>query len=112
MGKFASADGLAKKKEELQRIRLDAQEVRDAPALQPGLSLGRHDSRAAADKALAQFALRGVRSARVVELNAASTTHMLRVEQADAALAARLLALRADALGQGFSACLARAAAN
>ena len=108
MGKFANADGMAKKKEELQRIRLQFQEVRDAPALQPGLSLGRHDSRAAAEKALAAFALRGVHSARVVELTAPSTTHLLRVEQADAALATRLLALRADGLGQGFTACVAR----
>jgi hypothetical protein len=112
MGKFASADGLAKKKEELQRIRLEAQDVRDAPALEPGLALGRYDSRAAADKALAQFALRGVRSARVVELSAPSTTHLVRVAQADAALAAQLLTLRADGLGQGFTVCVERPTTN
>lgn len=112
MGKFASADGLAKKKEELQRIHLEAQDVRDAPALQPGISLGRYDSRAAADKALAQFGQRGVHSARVVELASPSTTHLLRVAQADAALAARLLTLRADGLGQGFSVCVERTTTN
>jgi len=69
------------------------------------LSLGRFDDKAAAEQALAEFARQGVRTAKVVEVAAASTSHRLRVEQADAALAARLGAMSDAALGRGFSAC-------
>ena len=65
------------------------------PDLAPGLSLGRFDSRAAADKALEQLTQRGVRTARVVTLSRAGDARMLRIERADAALAAQLAALAA-----------------
>lgn len=105
MGRFANRDALAKKEEELRRARVAFEEVRDAPELEPGFSLGRFDQRALADKALEQLGQRGIRTARVVELAAPTQLHMLRVEKADKALAAQLAALRGDALGRGFVAC-------
>jgi hypothetical protein len=111
MGRYADRELLAKKKEEIARIRLPFEEVRSPPSLESGLSLGRYDERAEADKALAQFALRGVKSARVVELAPASSSHMLRVDGADDALVRQLGELRSAALGKGFGPC-AKVAAN
>lgn len=105
MGRFANREALAKKEEELRRARVTFEEVRDAPDLEPGFTLGRFEQRAAADRALEQLALRGIRTARVVEISAPGQVHMLRVDRADKALAAQLSALRAEALGRGFVAC-------
>jgi hypothetical protein len=105
MGKYANREALARKEEELRRTRLVFEEVRSPPEYELGFSLGRFEQRALADKALEQFALRGIRTARVVELSAPATLHTLRVEKADKALAAQLLSLRADALGKGFVPC-------
>ena len=109
MGKYADKGTLAAKEEELKRRKVTYEEVSvatpPAPALAPGLSLGRFDDKAAAEKALAEFTRQGVRTAKVVETAVASTSHRLRVEQADAALAARLGALNDVALGKGFTAC-------
>ena len=105
MGRYGDRELLAKKKEELGRIKLAFEDVRNAPSLEPGLSLGRYDNRAAAEKGLAQFALRGVHSAKVVELSPGSTTHLLRVDKADAALVALLTGLRSEGLGKGFVPC-------
>jgi hypothetical protein len=101
----ATRDALAKREEELKRARV-AYEVLAAPEeLAGSLSLGRFTERDAAERALAQLVQRGIRPARVAELQPASTIHMLRAEKADKALAARLTALRADTLGRGFVPC-------
>lgn len=105
LGRFATRDALARKEEEIKRRKLPYEEIRDDAALAPGLSLGRFGDRAAAAQALEQFVRQGVRSARVVEGPAAASGQLLRVEQADATQAARLLALKGNALGKGFAAC-------
>ncbi len=105
MGRYANRDALAKKEEELRRTRVTFEEVKSPPEYELGFSLGRYDQRAAADKALEQLNLRGVRSARVVELAAPATLHLLRVDKADRPLAERLAALRSSALGRGFVPC-------
>jgi hypothetical protein len=106
MGKYPNHDALVKKSDELKRLKIPFEEVRNAPELEQGLALGRYDNRAAADKALAEVAQRGVRTARVAQLAAPSTQHMLRVERADTTVQARLTGLRAEALmGHGFAAC-------
>ncbi|MBX3604359.1 MAG: SPOR domain-containing protein [Piscinibacter sp.] len=105
LAKPANRDALAKRDEELKRARV-AYEVLTTPEEFAGsLSLGRFNDREAADRALAQFGQRGIRPARVVELQAASTIHLLRADQADKALAAQLKALKSDTLGRGFVPC-------
>ena len=82
-------------------------ELKDAPALQPGLVLGRHPSADAAEAALASLAQRGVRTARVVTAPARpSTAVRLRLPAADAALQARLAGLRLPG-GLALAACAA-----
>jgi hypothetical protein len=105
MGKYPNREALSKKEDELKRRKLSYELIEDNAALAPGLSLGRYEERALAAKALEQFAKLGIQTARVVELTPASTRQWLRVDKADAAVAARLSALKADALGQGFVAC-------
>lgn len=105
LAKPANRDALAKRDEELKRARV-AYEVLTAPEEHAGsLSLGRFSDREAADRALAQFGQRGIRPAKLVELQAASTIHMLRADRADKALAAQLTGLKADTLGRGFVPC-------
>jgi hypothetical protein len=105
MGRYPNRDAFAKKEEELRRTRVTFEEVKSPPEYELGFSLGRYEQRAAAERALEQLNQRGVRSARVVELNAPGTVHLLRVERADKALVAQLAALRSDALGRGFVPC-------
>ena len=105
MGRYADRAARQAKEQELAALKLPFEAVRNAPELEPGLSLGRFDARSAADAALAQLVQRGVRTARVVELGKASSVHMLRVASADADLAAKVSGLKADALGKGFVPC-------
>jgi hypothetical protein len=112
MGKYPNREALSKKEDELKRRKLSYELIEDNAVLAPGISLGRFEERALAAKALEQFARQGIQTARVVELAPASTRQWLRVEKADAAVAARLSALKADALGKGFVACAASPPSN
>jgi hypothetical protein len=107
MGKYPTREALQKKADELRRLKIAFEELRNAPPeLADGLALGRYDNRAAADKALAEVAQRGVRTARVMPLSPPAVMHNLRVERADGTLQARLAGLRAEALlGKPFTAC-------
>jgi hypothetical protein len=102
MGRFANRDAQLRKEQELGRLRVPFEPLRGAPELEPGLALGRYAQRDAADAALAQLTQRGIQTARVGEL---PVPMMLRVEQADPELAAKVSGLRLDALGKGFTAC-------
>jgi hypothetical protein len=105
MGKYPNRDALLKKTDELKRRNVRYDEVRNPPSLDGGLSLGRFDDRAGAERALAQFGQQGIHTARVVEVSPAGATFLLRAAAADSALAARLSGLKADALGKGFAGC-------
>lgn len=105
MGKFIDNEGLLKKEQELKRLKLDFEIITAPPALDRGLSLGRFDVRASAEKSLERFTQQGVRTARVVELTAPVSATVLRAARADEALASQLLALNAGGLGKGFLAC-------
>ena len=105
MGKYAGPQAMSKKEEELKRRGVPYEEINSPAALDPGLSLGRFNDRANAVKALSDFTGQGIHTARVVELTAPVSVHMLRVDQADPALAGQLGTLKADALGKGFAQC-------
>jgi len=113
MGKFAHRDALKNKLEELGRFRgLVVEEVRNAPELEPGLALGRHDSRAGAEAALARLVDRGLRTARVVALSPPATVVTLRFERLEPALRSQLLGLPPALLaGTNFVPCLPVASA-
>jgi hypothetical protein len=104
-GRFADDAALARRRSELRRQDIATEEVRNSPDLQPGLSFGRFDTRAAADAALAQLVQQGIKSARVVTINIPVVVTLLRVERADGALAARLTQLNLPPTGSGFRPC-------
>jgi hypothetical protein len=105
LGRFTDDAAMTRRRDDLRRQQISVDELRSSPALQPGLSFGRFDNRAAADVALARLAQRGVKNARVVVLVAPVVVTQLRVERADAALAARLAQLSLPPAGSGFKAC-------
>lgn len=105
LGKFPDEAALAKRRDELRRAQIPFDELRSASDLQPGLSFGRYENRAAADAALEDVRNRGVKAARVVTMTPAATVTMLRVERADPALATRLTQLALPPLGTGFKPC-------
>jgi hypothetical protein len=105
MGRFPNREVLAKKEDEIRRTRVPYEEVTTPTEYTMGFSLGRFEDRGSAERGLEQIGLRGVRSARIVELAAPASLHVLRVDNADAALAAQLTALRSQALGRGFVPC-------
>jgi hypothetical protein len=104
MGRYADRNLLQRKHDELKRMKLEAEDLHGLSNLQPGLSLGRFDSKAAADAALARMVQRGVRTAHVITLRPAQALTLLRVPVADAATRARLAGLRLPS-GPGFVAC-------
>ena len=95
MGRFGDSAALLRKQAELRELKVQAVELKDAPGLQPGLSLGRHPSAEAADAALAALAQRGIRTARVVPApQRLGPSTLLRLPAADAALRERLASQR------------------
>jgi hypothetical protein len=104
MGKYPSAEDLAKKRSQLASLKLKFEPLIN-PALELGLSLGGFETQAAATAALEAFSQRGVRTARVVQERAEVRGVMLRVPAADDALRARLDELKPALLGKVVSPC-------
>lgn len=110
MGRYADREILQRKLAELKRLKLDGEDLRGPPELQPGISLGRFDSQDSANAAMARMAQRGLRTARVITLRQAQSQAVLRVPAADAVLRARLAGLQLPS-GPGFLPCAAAPAA-
>ena len=104
-GKFPDNAALQRRRAELQRQQINGEPVVSSPDLEPGLSFGRFDTRAAADAALAQLQQQGVRPSRVVTITFPVVVSLLRVERADGPLAARLTQLNLPPAGSGFRPC-------
>ena len=106
MGKYPDNETMNKKLAELRSRGLDIRfEPLLNPALAPGLSLGGFPAEAAANEALAQFAARGVRTARVVQERAAVSGQWVRLPAADTALKQRLESVRAALAGKPLQPC-------
>lgn len=105
LGKFPDEAALAKRRDELRKAQIPFDELRSSSDLQPGLSFGRYENRAAADTALDELRNRGVKAARVVIITPPATVTMLRVERAEPTLATRLTQLALPPLGTGFKPC-------
>jgi hypothetical protein len=107
MGRFSDPAGLRGKIEEVKRLKLNFEELHSGAdsSLLPGLVLSRHDSKEAADAALATLNNRGVRTARVVQLPAAAPTVSLRVAKASPELQRQLGAAKASEPAASFTRC-------
>ena len=104
MGKFANAEGLAKKREELAAMRLVPQSLNNAD-LEIGLSLGGFDSQSAAQAELARLNLRGIRTARVVQERGEGQQTMLKLPALTQDMKRRLNDLKPALAGRTLKAC-------
>jgi hypothetical protein len=104
MGKFANAEGLAKKREELAVMRLVPQVLNNAD-LEIGLSLGGFDSQLAAQAELARLSLRGIRTARVVQERAEGQQTQLKLPALTQEMKRRLNDLKPALAGRTLKNC-------
>lgn len=104
MGKYANLADLNKKRAELAAIQVSTEPVTSA-ALSPGLSLGAYTSQSQANTALQTLSRRGVRTARVVQDQVAVQGMRLRLPAVNAALQARLPALKAVLSSLALESC-------
>lgn len=104
MGRYPNEAALAKKRQELERLRINPIEA--APAeYQPGLSLGYFDNADQAQAALNQVQTRGVRNAQIITLKAAVQGVHIRIDQATESMRAQLAKMRPVLQGQEFVPC-------
>ncbi|MEJ7930327.1 SPOR domain-containing protein [Ramlibacter sp. AN1015] len=104
MGRYASVEHLQRKRAELRQRGVPFEALASA-ALEPGLSLGGFASEAEARERLEALALRGVRTATVVQERAGRSGPALRLLAADAALQGRIEPLRAALAGHALRPC-------
>ncbi len=107
MGKYTDDETLERKVEELKRLKIEAQPMKNAPELQPGLVIGRFDDKTAAEAELGRLSQRGLRTARVVTLVPPLPLVTLRVPAASESLASKLRGLKLPNNGPAFAACAA-----
>ncbi|TXH48337.1 MAG: SPOR domain-containing protein [Cellvibrionales bacterium] len=104
MGRYPNEAALAKKRQELERLRISPIEA--APTeYQPGLSLGYFDNAEQAQAALSQMQARGVRNAQIVTLKAAVQGVHIRIDQATEAIRLELAKMRPVLQAQEFAPC-------
>lgn len=105
LGRYASAEALAKKRSEIAAMNLKPESLEN-PALEPGLSLGGYDSKADADAALVQLSARGLHTARVVQERLQSSAYQLKLPAIGAALKPRLGEVRAALGSRALRSCI------
>lgn len=104
MGKFANAEGLAKKRGELTAMNVVSQPVSN-PALEIGLSLGEFDTQAAAVAELNRLSQRGIRTARVVQESQEGLKSQLKLPALTQEMKARLGDLKPALAGRSLKSC-------
>lgn len=104
MGKYPSADALAKKRAELASLNLKFETLTN-PSLEIGLSLGGFQTQAAANTALANLNRRGVRTARVVQEREEVRGNLLKIPAVDDAVKGRLEEFKAALAGKPLQPC-------
>ncbi len=104
MGKYSSAEALAKKRGELRQMRVSFEALNN-PALEPGLSLGTFTSQLDANAELDRITKRGVRSAKVVQAQLEVRGQKLRLPAVNASLRPKLDELKPQLVGKSLLAC-------
>ena len=105
MGRYPERETLARKAEDLQRLGLQAVELRAPAELAPGLALGEFEAQAEAQGRLERLQARGVRTARVVQLPSPGAEHRLRVDRVAPAVAERRAAMSRQDGATRWQAC-------
>ena len=105
MGKYVSPEAMNRKRQVLEQLGLPFGQPL-SPLLNPGLSLGSFASRTEAEEALAQMNQRGLRTAKVVLERPELPSLWLKLPAADAALRAKLDALKPQLAGKAVQSCI------
>ena len=104
MGRYDNAAQVSAKKAELRELGVDFRDV-NTTGLAPGLSLGTFSSEAAAQTALQQVVRKGVKTARVAQERAPSTSFSLRLPAITAAQRERIQSLQPAMGNRQLAAC-------
>jgi hypothetical protein len=104
MGKYASAEIMAKKRAELSLMNLKSEPVRN-PALEPGLSLGGFESQSAANAELTRLGQQGIRTAKVLQEREESRLAFLKLPAATETMKASLEGIRPALVGKPLRKC-------
>jgi hypothetical protein len=105
MGRYNSKATMERRADELRKREVAFEEVRDMPDYEPGFLFGRYASEADANAARNRLVAQKVRLARVVRLEPPSTTHVLRIQKADAELQQKAAALGELVKGRALHNC-------
>ena len=105
MGKYVSQQAMTRKSVKLDQLGI-SHEAPASPSLNPGLSLGSFNTKAEAEQALAQMNERGLRSAKVVPERPELPNQWLKVPRANAAIRAKLDALKPLLADKALQACI------
>lgn len=100
-----SKDFGARKEETLKRLKVPYEPLKGFPNEDPTLLISRHESEAAANKAMEALNQRYLRGLRVMQIKPAQPRQKVRIEQATPALQTKLAQLKEPALGSGFAPC-------
>ena len=104
MGKYPDNNARDLKKSQLINIKVPFEVLAEA-SLEPGLSLGSHDSQEAANQALNRLFKQGVRTARVLQEQPGQTGFQLILPAVDDSARIKLTALRAQLAGKPLLPC-------
>lgn len=104
MGRYDNAAQVERKKAELRELKVAFRDV-SSPGLSPGLALGTYSSEAAAEQAIQTATRSGVRTARVVQERAESTSFSLRLPNATPAQRNAVAGLGAALVGKPLRPC-------
>lgn len=104
MGKYATAELLAKKRTELNGMGIKSESVNNS-ALEMGLSLGGFETEAAAKAELSRLAPKGIRTAKVVQEREEGTASVLKLPALTEMLRAKLSDLKPALAGKTFKNC-------
>jgi hypothetical protein len=104
MGKFPNAEAQAKKRTELEVLKVKTIPMLN-PELEPGLSLAGFDNRAAATAELSRLAALGIRTARVVQEQTGGANYRVKLPAVTEAIKQRLVDVKPAMAGKVFKAC-------
>jgi hypothetical protein len=104
MGRFANEVALLKKEGELRKLSIEFTRMTEPP-FSLGLSLGQFASQTQAIESLSALSRRGVRTAKTMQLNPASTAQVLRLMGVNAALNEKIKAWPAPLQGIDLQTC-------
>lgn len=104
MGKYATAELLAKKRAELHELGVKSESV-SSPSLELGLSLGDFETEAEAKTELGRLAPKGIRTAKVVQEREEATVSLLKLPAVSEALKTKLGDIKPALAGKPLKTC-------